>query len=131
MPVQFALIRNTAPSPSASRDCICNHGNKIQVQQHHHRFYEDGEHKMAKERRDTKMFTCSLRSVWDPLLSSLSPAWERLGTRTSILQCKMIPCQAIILFYLLFYAHENLCSIQFFYLKEMVNFRSKVVEVIG
>lgn len=131
MPVQFALIRNTAPSPSASRDCICNHGNKIQVQQHHHRFYEDGEHKRAKGRRDTKMFTCSLRSVWDPPLSSLSPAWERLGTCTSILQCKMIPCQAIILFYLLFYAHQNLCSIQFFYLKEMVNFRSEIVEAIG
>ena len=36
--------------PSASRDCICNHGNKIQVQQHNHRFYEDGEHREGKRK---------------------------------------------------------------------------------
>lgn len=67
----------------------------------------------AKGRRDAKMFTCSPRSAQDPPLSSLSPAWERLGTWASISQWKMIPCQAIKLFYLLVYAQTSALSSTF------------------
>lgn len=129
MPVQFALIKNTAPSPSASRDCICNHGNK--TRQHNHCFYEDGgKHtERAKGRRDTKMFMCSLEvctgsaSVLpQPCLGEVRNIGiyftmedDPLPSNQTLLSARLCP---------------NLCSIQYFYLKEMANFRSEIVEAL-
>lgn len=76
MPSTICPYKNTAPSPSASRDCICNHGNKIQVQQHKPPFLWGWRAQRGGQKEGgTIKCSCAAWGLhWDPL-SSLSPAW--------------------------------------------------------
>lgn len=64
--------------PSATRDWICNHGNKIQVQQHnHHCFHENREHREGNGKERFWNDFMSPRSTQDPHPSSFSTAQEK------------------------------------------------------